>query len=174
MRQLKREKVVAETLEDKDELKKINNKIKSFNTEYDNFLKQNNLRRDYSREFIEKGLVENSIDKEIFEESIPEKYAKLDNQIEHMMIFDINTNKQIGKTITGNRNTIDLDYKSYWTIMTSKKNSLFIVHNHPNNTSFSFKDIRSFNNYKSIGAIGVYSGRQRGLEAPFRLSPTLF
>lgn len=159
MRSLKREKVVAETLEDKDELKKINNKIKSFNTEYDNFLKQNKLRRDYSREFIEKGLVENSIDKEIFEESIPEKYAKLDNQIEHMMIFDINTNKQIGKTITGNRNTIDLDYKSYWTIMTSKKNSLFIVHNHPNNTSFSFKDIRSFNNYKSIGAIGVYSDK---------------
>ena len=65
MRSLKRKKVVAETLEDKDELKKINNKIKSFNTEYDKFLKQNNLRRDYSREFIEKGLVKIDDNKKI-------------------------------------------------------------------------------------------------------------
>lgn len=159
LRSLKREKVVAETLKDTDELKKIRTKMKSFNEDYDKFLKDNNLQRDYSREFIEKGLVKNEVDSTIFEESIPEKYVKLDNQIEHMMIFDINTNKQVGKTISGNKNNIDIDLKTYMLIKTSKKNSLFIVHNHPNNTSFSFKDIRTFNNYKSINSIGVYSDK---------------
>lgn len=40
-------------------------------------------------------------------------------------------------------------------VVTSKKNSLLIAHNHPNNTSFSRADIITFNRFKSINSIVV-------------------
>lgn len=96
---------------------------------------------------------------EFFNENIIDKYNKLDKQKEHMMIFDINTGKQLGKTITGNSNTVNPDLKTLIKIKTSPKNSLLIVHNHPNNSSFSFADIETFNRYNSIGCLGVVSDK---------------
>lgn len=57
IRQFKREKEVVKQLDDKEELKSINSKYSKFNKEYNKFLEENNLRRDYTREYIEKGLV---------------------------------------------------------------------------------------------------------------------
>ena len=57
IRQFKREKEVAKQLDDKEELKSINSRYSKFNKEYNKFLEENNLRRDYTREYIEKGLV---------------------------------------------------------------------------------------------------------------------
>lgn len=51
IRELKREKEIYKSI-DKDEYKKVSNKLKNKNNEYDEFLKQNDLRRDYSREYI--------------------------------------------------------------------------------------------------------------------------
>lgn len=52
MRSLKRKKEVAKYFGDKDEIKKINEKLKRNNEEYDNWLKENGLTRDYNREYI--------------------------------------------------------------------------------------------------------------------------
>lgn len=57
IRQLKREKEIFKQLDDKEELKKVNTKINLFNNEYSKWLEENNLQRDYSREYIEKGLI---------------------------------------------------------------------------------------------------------------------
>lgn len=57
IRQYKREKEIAKALDDKEELRNINSKYDGFNKKYNKFLENNNLRRDYSREYIEKGLI---------------------------------------------------------------------------------------------------------------------
>lgn len=44
-------------LDDKEELKKIRQKKKLFDSRYDSFLKENNLQRDYNREYIDKEMV---------------------------------------------------------------------------------------------------------------------
>ena len=62
IRQLKREKEVAKQLDDKEELKSINSRYSKFNKEYNKFLEENNLSRDYSREYIEKGLIKTNND----------------------------------------------------------------------------------------------------------------
>ena len=51
-RVLKRKKEVARYFNDKDEIKKVNNKLKQHNEEYNNWLKENNLTRDYNREYV--------------------------------------------------------------------------------------------------------------------------
>ena len=57
MRQYKREKEVAKALGDEEELRRINSRYSVFNKKYNKFLEKNNLKRDYSREYIEKDLV---------------------------------------------------------------------------------------------------------------------
>lgn len=56
-RSLKYQKEVAKILDDKEQLKKLNPQIRDFNKEYNQFLEENNLQRDYSREYIEKDLI---------------------------------------------------------------------------------------------------------------------
>ena len=51
-RALKREKEVAKHFDDEEEIKKINNKLKKHNEEYDSWLEENGLTRDYNREYI--------------------------------------------------------------------------------------------------------------------------
>lgn len=56
-RELKRKIEVAKYFDDKEEIKKINDKLKQHNEEYDNWLKDNGLTRDYNREYIIKSKV---------------------------------------------------------------------------------------------------------------------
>lgn len=56
-RSLRYQKEVAKILGDKDELKKLNARTRTFNEEYNQFLQENNLQRNYSREYIEKELI---------------------------------------------------------------------------------------------------------------------
>lgn len=64
IRALKREKEVSRILEDKEELKSINLKMKNVNNYYNQFLEENNLQRDYNREYIEKNLIKLTYTKE--------------------------------------------------------------------------------------------------------------
>lgn len=52
MRELKRKKEVAKYFNDKDEIKKLDEKSKKFNKEYNSWLEENDLTRDYNREYI--------------------------------------------------------------------------------------------------------------------------
>lgn len=52
IRYLKHKRINAKTLDDKDEYKKINQQFKTVISEYDKWLKDNNLARDYNREYV--------------------------------------------------------------------------------------------------------------------------
>lgn len=56
-REYKKKIEVTKILDDKVELKKIRQKKKLFDSRYDSFLKENNLQRDYNREYVDKDIV---------------------------------------------------------------------------------------------------------------------
>lgn len=55
IRRLKRERIVAKETDDKDKLKSINKKMSTTNQKYNQWLEENNLTRDYSREYVSDG-----------------------------------------------------------------------------------------------------------------------
>lgn len=57
IRSLKREKAVAKETDDKEYFSKVNKKIKSINEDFDKWLKDNKLTRDYNREYVSNELV---------------------------------------------------------------------------------------------------------------------
>lgn len=57
IRSLKREKIVAKETDDKEYFSKVNKKIKSINEDFDKWLKNNKLTRDYNREYISNELI---------------------------------------------------------------------------------------------------------------------
>lgn len=154
-REYKRKQVIYKILGDKEELKKLNLKKREFNKDYNQFLEENNLQRDYSREYIEKDLIKIDNHSDLFEDNILEKdFKNLSNDVEHMIIYDANTGNKKLQITSDSKNSVG-NLKAYATIITSKKDSLSIAHNHPSNSSFSFRDIETFNTYKSINSIIV-------------------
>lgn len=155
LRSLKRQREVSKILNDTDELKKISIETKKFNKNYNRFLEENNLQRDYSREYIEKDLIKIDNHSDLFEDNVIDKdFKNLNNDVEHMIIYNANSGDKILQITSNSKNSVG-NLKSYTTILTSKKDSLTIAHNHPSNSSFSFRDIETFNNYKSINSIIV-------------------
>lgn len=95
----------------------------------------------------------------MFEDNILERdFKNLNNDVEHMIIYDANSGDKILQFTSNRKNSVG-NLKAYITILTSKKSSLTIAHNHPNNSSFSFRDIETFNAYKSIDSIIVKTGK---------------
>lgn len=154
-RALRYQKETAKLLNDKEELKKLNYKTIEFNKEYNQFLEENNLQRDYNREYIEKELIRIDNYSDLFEDNILEKdFKNLNNDVEHMIIYNADSGDKILQFTSNRKNSVG-NLKAYTTILTSKKDSLTIAHNHPSNSSFSFRDIETFNAYKSINSIIV-------------------
>lgn len=56
-REYKKKIETMKILDDKEELKKLRQKKKSFDSRYDSFLKENDLQRDYNREYVDKEMV---------------------------------------------------------------------------------------------------------------------
>ena len=52
IRKIKREKVIAKEMYSVDEKKALDERFKTINDEYEAYLKENNLKRDYSREYV--------------------------------------------------------------------------------------------------------------------------
>lgn len=155
LRSLKRKREVSKILNDTDELKKISIETKMFNKNYNRFLEENNLQRDYNREYIEKDLIKIDNHSDLFEDNIIDKdFKNLNNDVEHMIIYNADSGDKILQITSDSKNSVG-NLKSYMTVLTSKKDSLIIAHNHPSNSSFSFRDIETFNNYKSINSIIV-------------------
>lgn len=71
-----------------------------------------------------------------------------------MIIYDLKTRDKIYTTTNNKRNTVG-DLRAGVIFATSKPNSLATAHNHPSNTSFSLKDIMTFNRFKSIDSLFV-------------------
>lgn len=127
---------------------KSHNKRLEWQKRIQEFTNENNLRRNFTNEYVNQN-------KLLFSDNIIEKdFEKLNNDVEHMIIYDVNSGNKKLQITNNSKNSVG-GLKAFKTILTSKNNSLVVVHNHPSNSSFSFRDIETFNNYKSINSIVV-------------------
>lgn len=159
IRTLKKRKEVDRILNDVDDIKKVNIKLKKVTSEYNDFLKNNNLQRDYNREYIEKSIIHNENNFILFNDNIIEKDFKNHNKdVEHLFIYDINTREKLLEVHQNQKSSVG-GIKPFILVAKSKPNSLLMTHNHPSNSSFSFNDIDTFNMFKSIDTIVVQTDK---------------
>lgn len=159
IRTLKKRKEVDRILNDVDDIKKVNIKLKKVTSEYNDFLKNNNLQRDYNREYIEKSIIHNENNFILFNDNIIEKDFKNHNKdAEHLFIYDINTREKLLEVHPNQKSSVG-GIKPFILVAKSKPNSLLMTHNHPSNSSFSFNDIDTFNMFKSIDTIVVQTDK---------------
>lgn len=159
IRTLKKRKEVDRILNDADDIKKVNIKLKKVTSEYNDFLKNNNLQRDYNREYIEKSIIHNENNFILFNDNIIEKDFKNHNKdVEHLFIYDINTREKLLEAHQNQKSSVG-GIKPFILVAKSKPNSLLMTHNHPSNSSFSFNDIDTFNMFKSIDTIVVQTDK---------------
>ena len=149
-KEVKRMKAIAKDLEDKEGLKKLNNRQKVLNEKYDTWLKENNLTRDYNREYITKP--NNTL---VFEDEYFKEFDNLNKEKEHLIYYDLETSKIIGNISTGTNYHVQPDSKTRLKLLFAKKDSVIAVHNHPSNLSFSLIDFKTFNNSKELKGIAV-------------------
>ena len=152
---------VFKQLGNKENYQKWKNKEQQLFPEYAKFLKENNLHRDYARERVVKRNIDinqenNKIStKGLFEDNLINRdFKKLDNKVENLIIYDANSKKKKLIETSDSRNSVG-GLKSLFIMKTSKKNSLVAAHNHPTNTSFSLKDLETFNKFESLRTIIV-------------------
>lgn len=156
IRQYKDRQIGAKAINDKNEVYHCQEKIEQLTQKYYDLSKASGLPTKIDRLRVD-GYRHIKIEKytNLFEDNILENdFKNLNNDVEHMIIYDANTgNKKL--QITSNSKKSVGNLKAYTMLLTSKKSSLSIAHNHPSNSSFSFRDIETFNTYKSIDSIIV-------------------
>lgn len=133
---------------DNEAFLKSKDKVKDWQNRLSTFTKENNLRRDYNREYVSKNNV-------IFNDNISEDFKNVSKKVESLMIYDINNMDRLHIMSNNSKNSINADLKTLKLFMFSKESSLVVAHNHPSNSSFSFRDIETFNRFKSINSIVV-------------------
>lgn len=133
---------------DNEAFSKSKDKVKEWKSRLSNFTKENNLRRDYTREYV----AQNNT---IFNDNIVENdFNNLDNTVEHMIIYDINNNERLLQVTNNSKNSVG-SRDAIRLLRKSQKNTLVATHNHPSGSSFSLTDIKTFNHYDSINLIVV-------------------
>lgn len=174
IRTLKRKRLVEKQLGTKEEVKKIDSKLKNTNDIYDKWLNDNNLTRNYSREYI-------SINKKITGLSANDVYT-IDNHPKPVKLMDIKdlSNKNITKILQHyEKGIIDSEIENAIVITTKgevyqcfgnshsvwpdidlgdKLIGSHITHNHPKDETyfgFSASDTRLFEKYKLSSLRGV-------------------
>lgn len=76
------------------------------------------------------------------------------NGNENMCILNSTTGELIGNITKGNRlTTVGLDTKTMLKMLAKGKNSIIMIHNHPENYSFSLTDIKAFNKFRQIDSM---------------------
>lgn len=151
IRKLKREKIISKKMGYEEDYKKASSKLIKINKEYNEWLDDNNKVHDRNREYVSKNIE----GMQIFEDEIFSEFENLDKNREHLIYYDYETGKQIGKTITGEKHSVRPDIKTNIKILFKKENSVVAVHNHPSNTSFSLTDFKTFNNVRAFKGIAV-------------------
>ena len=160
IRSLKRERTVAKSLGNNEDYKKYQEKYKKVNQSFDEWLKENNRTRDYSREYVSNKkypLHDNQINNNDLISVVDddEKYLnpdllKISNEVfeqykkngfENVAIIDSQTNKRLGKINTsGEVSRVDYSEEQK-EIMKQHVNDLYSLHNHPGEHTFSMEDI---------------------------------
>lgn len=90
-----------------------------------------------------------------YEKAIIEKYNT--NKKENLAMLDVKTGKLIGKITTGTRVTVNPSVNNIVRLYKNKNNSFILIHNHPENYSFSLTDIKTYVKFKSIDTLIVKS-----------------
>lgn len=148
IRSWKRRREMSKASGDTDMLKKSKSKIKEWSDRLDRFTDEHDRRRDFTREYV-------SNKKPLFNENFIDKdFKRVDNNVEHLFIYNVNGLDKIYHTSNDSTNSVG-DIKAFELFENSKPNSLIAVHNHPRNSSFSLNDIKTFNEYQSINSIVV-------------------
>lgn len=193
VRKWKRKQIIANKIQDKEGYEKVSKKVKEWQDRLNIFTKENDLRRDYTREHI-KGYTNKKTKKDNikfsqgtdnskklkmnwqesnetfesktikpylyknktvkyrinkYENKIMELYSKNGN--ENMAMLDLNTGELIGNITEGQRKTsVGPDRITTLKLLTRRKNTVIAIHNHPENYSFSLKDIQAVNKVKQI------------------------
>ena len=107
----------------------------------------------------------NNINK--YQNIIMKKYKT--NKKENLAMLDVRTGNLIGKITTGTKTTVNPSISNIARLYKSKDNSFILIHNHPENYSFSLTDIKSYVKFKSIDTMIVKSPNYTFyLEAPNR------
>lgn len=167
MRALKRERLIAKETDDKENVTKINKKIKSTSEDFNKWLEDNNLTRDYNREYVSQGThlnhqalsanditFENHLKPKLLEKidyndlkmvnSCMKKYEKviISDKIENAIVITSNGNVY---QCFGNENSVwpNVD-------LGNELINAYVTHNHPiKETGFSFSsaDVNLFESY---------------------------
>ncbi len=113
---------------------------------------------DFGKIKIKNNLYSNNIRKNNiikYENAIMKKYKI--NKKENLAILDIKTGNLIGKITTGSKTTVNPSLSNIVRLSSSKDNSFILIHNHPENYTFSLTDIKSYVKFKSIDTMIVKS-----------------
>ena len=148
IRKWKRKAEMFKANGDSEAFNKSNTKVKEWQTRLSNFTKENNRRRDYTREYVTQN-------RTIFNDNIVENdFNNLDNSVEHLIIYDINSNERLLQITNNSKNGVG-NGEAMKLLRKAQKNTLVATHNHPSGSSFSLTDIKTFNHYDSINLIVV-------------------
>lgn len=148
IRKWKRKKEMFRENGDEKAFQKCKDKELEWQKRIDKFTKDNNLKRDFSREFA----TQNNI---LFGDNIIEKdFESLDGTIEHLIIYDVNSSERLLQVTNNSKNSVG-GKDAIRLLRKSKKNTLVAAHNHPSGSTFSLQDIKTFNHYDSINLIVV-------------------
>ena len=113
---------------------------------------------DFGKIKIKNNLYSNNIRKNNiikYENAIMKMYKI--NKKENLAILDIKTGNLIGKITTGSKTTVNPSLSNIVRLSSSKDNSFILIHNHPENYTFSLTDIKSYVKFKSIDTMIVKS-----------------
>lgn len=154
IRQYKDRQIGAIATDDADEVYHCQEKIRQLTNKYNDLHKVSELPTKIDRLRVE-GYKKLNVSKSLFSDNIITRdFKNKSKKVESMIIYDMKTRKKI-YTTTSNKRSVVGDLKAYGIFATAKPNSLATAHNHPSNTSFSKKDIMTFNKFKSIDSLFV-------------------
>ena len=115
MRALKRERLIAKETDDKENVTKINKKIKSTSEDFNKWLEDNNLTRDYNREYVEpkpiisKKVKDDELVIKLNYEKITKKWIDEKNNKENIVIKHKNEKEKNNSNSNYNNTNVNTD-----------------------------------------------------------------
>ena len=155
IRSWKRRREMSKASEDTDMLKKSKSKVKEWSDRLDKFTDENDIRRDFTREFVSDRVSKPRVITDNIKELSNMIYDKYEtNHFENLGLLNGETGEVLGDIHTNN-SSYSVGYsKEQQEIMKNYHRKLFAIHNHPANHTFSLNDLyETFNNDSLSGII---------------------
>lgn len=156
IRQYKERQIGAESIENLDEVFKCQKRIRQLTDKYNELHKVSGLSTRIERLRVDnyKKVSKKTLNN-LFEDNIISKdFEKVNKNVETLIIYDRNTKDKIYNATDNKKSSVG-GLKALSIFVKSKPNTLVSAHNHPSNSSFSLKDIMTFNRFDSINSIFV-------------------